>query len=461
MIVLCVATYWALRVWIGPRYAFVAALLAIVRFGLFSFWVNSYCGGAFTALGGLLLLGGYKRLVDRPAIAAGAWVGAGAFILMTTRPFEGLLFAAPFGVALIVAFVKARRQGRRPMLIAGIVASLFVAGGGALTVAHDTAVTGDWKLAPYTLYRQTTAETPPFIFERPNRGARARYPLTSIGLDEERRYYQSRPSIVDHIAAEAQRLFNYWNFYVGFALSAPFFMGLVCLRRYPVLVLASIVLLAGLAIETWDFAHYAAPAFGVFSLAIVLGLRALRRWRPRGPPIGLALSRWLPLTLTVGLWTPVSAALLGGGSFENYQRSASCCVIRTETIHQLTERLLGAVAEPNIVVVNEGPWAPRYVMLVYNEALVSKAHVIWLNEDPAMNPATIARYPGRRVWRLTWSPPGGACLRQDPRRFDPAVNLSLANSPRASKNGWGTGASDTCPDGLYHAPLPYVTRPNS
>src|SRR5271154_5436954 len=80
MVALTVAVYWMVREWINGKYAFIAALIVIARYGLFSFWANSYWGGAFTALGGVLLLGGFKALRSRPNLLNGAVVGLGVFI---------------------------------------------------------------------------------------------------------------------------------------------------------------------------------------------------------------------------------------------------------------------------------------------------------------------------------------------------------------------------------------------
>ncbi len=106
MIVLTVTIYWMVREWINAKYAIIAAFVVIMRLGLFSLWVNSYWGGAFTALGGVFLLGGFKAVRSRPNLFNGAVVGSGVVILMTTRPYEGLVYAAPFGAALILQCIR-------------------------------------------------------------------------------------------------------------------------------------------------------------------------------------------------------------------------------------------------------------------------------------------------------------------------------------------------------------------
>ena len=110
MVGLTVAVYWMVREWIDSKYAIVAALIVIVRFGLFSLWVNSYWGGAFTALGGVLLVGGYKAVTTRPNILNGAAIGLGVVILMTTRPYEGLFYSFPFGVNSCHSFLPIKNR---------------------------------------------------------------------------------------------------------------------------------------------------------------------------------------------------------------------------------------------------------------------------------------------------------------------------------------------------------------
>ena len=155
MVALAVAIYWMVREWIDAKYALIAAFVVILRFGLFSLWVNSYWGGAFTALGGVLLLGGFKAVRSRPNLLSGALVGLGVFILMTTRPYEGAAYAAPFGAALIIQFIRSTSLERRSLIPAGVAAAVVVAAGVGLSLADNQATTGDWKMSPYTLYIQT------------------------------------------------------------------------------------------------------------------------------------------------------------------------------------------------------------------------------------------------------------------------------------------------------------------
>ena len=149
--------------------------------------MNSYWGGAFTALGGVLLVGSFKAVRSRPNLLNGAALGVGVVILMTTRPYEGNFFAIPFGAALVIQFFRVTGPERKSLLPAGVAASLLVAAGFGLTIAHNEAATGHWDVAPYSLYRQTAAEVPAFLVESRNArgGAPARYAKTRYDLDVE------------------------------------------------------------------------------------------------------------------------------------------------------------------------------------------------------------------------------------------------------------------------------------
>src|SRR5215475_6453240 len=58
--------FWALRIWMPSRWAFLAALLVALKLCVASYWINSYWGGAVAASAGALALGGLGRILKRP-----------------------------------------------------------------------------------------------------------------------------------------------------------------------------------------------------------------------------------------------------------------------------------------------------------------------------------------------------------------------------------------------------------
>ena len=102
---MCGALTWMLYGYLPAEWALFGGLLAVLRFGVFSYWMNGYWSGAGAALGGALVLGVLPLRRRRFAVLG----CLGLAILANSRPYEGLLMAA--GVAIALVWEWARSPG--------------------------------------------------------------------------------------------------------------------------------------------------------------------------------------------------------------------------------------------------------------------------------------------------------------------------------------------------------------
>ena len=105
---MCAAICWMLQGWLPPKWALFGAVLAVLRLGVFSYWMDGYWATSVVALGGALLLGALPRITRQQRqqrqqrIADALWLALGLAILANTRPYEGLVLAAIVGAALLI-----------------------------------------------------------------------------------------------------------------------------------------------------------------------------------------------------------------------------------------------------------------------------------------------------------------------------------------------------------------------
>jgi hypothetical protein len=299
---MCMTFTWMLQGWMPPEWALLGGLIVWARFGVFSYWMNSYWGGAVAATGAALLMGALPRIWDRQRPRDAILFAVGAGIIAVSRPVEGSIFFLPAGAALLWWMLRlnapARSTAIRRVLLP--IAAILVCAGGFVGY-YNWRVTGNPVVFPH-LIEAKEITTAIFLWQHD------KPPITYSNPQFDDFYHNFMPSLYQASwpAAVGQWWYkstDFWEFFLGPALSIPF-LALPWVLKDPRtrwLLFQFGLSALGLWVVVFYHAHYAAPLMATVFVLLMLGLRALRRWRVFGRNIGVALTRMIALvTLLVG-----------------------------------------------------------------------------------------------------------------------------------------------------------------
>jgi len=158
------------------------------------------------------------------------------------------------------------------------------------------------------------------------------------------------------------------------------------------------VFLAGLSVNTWFYAHYAAPITGLIYAIVLQGLRHLRVWRWRGNATGLLLTRSVPMVCLGMVLVRVCAQPLSFYMPADWPMTWYYTRPGNTERARIAERLK---QEPGrqLAIVRYARGHNFFEEWVYNEASIDGAAVVWARElDDASNRELIRYFHDRRVW---------------------------------------------------------------
>ncbi|HSW49779.1 MAG TPA: hypothetical protein VLH09_06360 [Bryobacteraceae bacterium] len=384
---MCSAICWMLQGWLPPGWALLGGFIAAVRLGLFSYWMNSYWGGAVAAIGGALVLGALPRLMRKPGVLRAVLFALGVAILANSRPYEGLLLALPAGIVLLARMPKLR-------VVAPIALVLVLAASAMLY--YNWRVAGDPFRLPYQVNRETYVQARYFVWESTNpRPVYNHAAMRDFYVGWQLRQSEWAGTPAGFLQNAVHFAVYFWAFFLGPLLTVPLLMihRLVRDRRMRLLAVTAALSLVGLGANLFFVQHYAAPATALLYALLLQGLRHLRAWRP---PLAPAFVAVCAVMLLVRLGAEPVQGRLMPSDLATWFQSPKGFTERAEIQSRLDE-----TPGMHLIVVRYSAGHDPEREWVYNTADIDRAKVVWAREmDEASNRRLLAYFKGRRVWLL-------------------------------------------------------------
>jgi hypothetical protein len=412
--VMSVAVLWSLRGWLPQRWAFLGALFVALRLGSFSYWGNSYWGGAVPAIGGALVIGAVPRLMRSYRNRDAALFSLGVSILANSRPFEGFILCAAVGLTLGVVYSGKASVNPRRLLpsIVSLPAILIFLSTALFMGYYNWRGTHNAFLFPYTVNDHTYGNAPHFIWQAAAAPRHSNSPQLESVYAWERSYWaNNRLDSIGHLAQHVLLVaikFIYFFLWPQFLL--PFAVIVFFLRDIKIRFFFSIFLICflGMIAVVWSQPHYAAPLTATTFLLITQSIRHIRQWRYRGRPVGMGLSRTiaifgLAMTLVYiaeAAKNPLLSSFVApSGVWANPGNQQRAKVLKE--LEALSGKHLVIVRYSTGTVESDGEW-------VYNRADIDNAKVVWAREIPGVDTEPLLNYfSSYHIWLLEpgFSPP--------------------------------------------------------
>ena len=395
--VMCATIVWALQGWFPARWAFLGGVLAVLQFGVFNYWTDSYWGGAFAAIGGALIVGALPRIIRHQRPRDSLVLGIGAAILAISRPWEGALFCLAAIISIAMWMIGKRRPTWRitfPLVVAPT--ALVLIATGAFLVYDNWKVTGDPLLFPYRLNDRTYMTAPHFAWQKldaPREYGNAEF--DSFYNDwvpavwKENRLDASWRGIKNGVLSKLEQL---REFYLPDELSAVVLLTLPWLwRDRKVRLLSLLVAACVLAViaVVWFEPHYAAPMTAALFGILVQAMRYLRRWQWRSRAVGIGLTRVVVI---------FALALVPAHAWMSWHRLPDANEVHMGYRAAFASELNHVPGEQLVIVRYSSDHDPGEEW-VYNRADIDHAKIVWAREilDEDIRPL-LDYFRNRTVW---------------------------------------------------------------
>jgi len=397
---MCSALCWMLQGRLPAGWALFGALLAVLRLGILSYWMNTYWCASVAALGGALVFGAWIRLQKDPRTRYGVLLGLGLIILANSRPYEGFILGLPVAVAMLHWLLKKKSGSLAWRVVLPII--LVLGAGAAATGYYYWRVTGSPFQLTYEVNRRTYATAPYFLWETPRPEPSYHHVVMRDFYRWELARFVEYRTLGGAIRRNLDKLYSLWQFYLGPLLTVPLIALPRVLRdrrmRFP--LLAGAFFAVGLAVQTWTMPHYVSPATCLIYLVLLQCMRHIRLFRWKARAVGFEMVRAIPVIACAMIVLRVGAAAAHVHIESEWPRGN---LDRVRIIRQLD-----AMPGDHLVIVRYGPHHDADREWVYNAADIDGSRIVWARDMGEKENEELRRYfHTRSAWVINGdvSPP--------------------------------------------------------
>jgi hypothetical protein len=391
---------------VPPMWALLGASLAMFRFATFSYWANSFSGGAVAAIGGALVIGALLR-IKRQRVSDAVIMGIGLAILANTRPYEGIFFSFPVATSMLawLSHKRGRELRQAALRVALPLALVLVVAGSAMSF-YFWRTTGSLFRTPYSVNVSAYNPVPYFPFLPLQAAPKYHHEVMQrfyLGWCMQRyEFARSHPGV-----SAAVKLMAWWLFFVGPIFTAPV-VGIVLAKRSRRPISRNtrlLILTLGCAVLGSLLPIYFDPKYVAASTCVVLGLimvslQHIRKWRWRGKPVGVAFARAV-IVIPVIMFVARAAVPLMHRPLPPelpvtwYSPPLYGHIDRMSVVAQMGS------SDKELVFVRYGLDHNVGMEWVYNDAEIDHSRVVWARDmGDGMNQELIKYYKERRAWLL-------------------------------------------------------------
>ncbi|MBN8725477.1 MAG: hypothetical protein J0M03_21450 [Acidobacteria bacterium] len=400
------ALCWMLQAWLPPRWAFFGALLFILKISIFTYWSQSFWGGAVATLGGALVFGALRRIIKKPAINNSLFFALGLAILANSRPYEGFIISLCAVVCLSIWLIK-KKSFPTSLLLKQIVLPILLSM--LLLVVtmgyYNWVVTGKAWLMPHQLYESAYNNYPLFIWLNP------RNKLIEYNNKEfeqvhtiwfSKHFNSNFDPPYNFLRLSVNKIIFLAKFFLdyitGFFLLFLFFLVKNKWTRFAFVSLL-ILLLGILQIAFVVLPHYIAPGVCLLYFLIIQGMRYVYVWSWRTRATGKLLVWFVPVYYVCLIFYLISVGVNPSTIFGYYPTG----IARYEKSHWsfTRESLISELnkLEKKSLIIVKYRQHNIHEEWIYNEADIDNAKVVWARSlSPEKDCQLIKYFSDREIW---------------------------------------------------------------